>query len=64
MRYFLISFQVQNKFGSFLLESAEFPSYKVMSEVLGLSSFIVINVFEFKSLEDFNNFSIGYESVI
>ncbi len=68
MRYFLISFTAANFFGSVWFSSQRFPTHAfIISETKQLvrdkkfteisdSEFVILNIFEFKSEEDYNNF--------
>jgi hypothetical protein len=63
MRYYLVSFNLKNRaiFGEILLTVDGFPSRyeinKLVSQQLNESvEIIVINIFEFKSEEDYINF--------
>lgn len=65
IRYFLISFNLQNiaSCGNILLESDTFPSKNhINNEVMKHNSIgwsgdiIILNIFEFRSEEDYKNF--------
>ena len=62
MRYFLISYRIENKqafqYGQLLITSINFPSYKSICEKIPIeNSFIfIVNIFEFKNKKDFINY--------
>ncbi|GAB4129704.1 MAG: hypothetical protein OHK0045_04840 [Raineya sp.] len=60
MRYFLVSYISAEGFGSIWFEHKQFPSYQWLclkiTEGRSREDVIILNIFEFKSKEDFDNF--------
>lgn len=65
MRYFLISYKAQNKnliSGILTMECENFPSCSEITEMVNKDleecmEVIILNIFEFKNEEDYNNFN-------
>lgn len=60
MRYFLVSYISAEGFGSIWFEHQKFPSYEWLclkiTEGRSKENVIILNIFEFSSKEDFDNF--------
>lgn len=63
MRYFLITFNLKDiaSIGNIVLEHPTFPSHSFISRQIAEQylynyEIVIINIFEFKNEEDYNNF--------
>ena len=62
-RYFLVSFSLKEKlaFGNILLSCENFPSYNYLLKEINkidnwINNVVILNIFEFKNKEDYNNY--------
>lgn len=58
MRYFLISYRTEKHVGTLWFEQEKFPSIESINDTIKIphSLLAIMNIFEFKSKEDFEDF--------